>query len=40
VQEVEAMYWNHLTDYLSALAELESVVGAEPRRAAERHDNH
>jgi len=38
LQEVEAMYSNHLTDYLSALAELESVVGAEPRRAAERHD--
>ncbi len=39
LQEVEGMYWNHLTEYLSALAELESVVGAEPRRAAERHDN-
>src|SRR5260370_30180519 len=31
LQEVEAMYWNHLTDYLSAMAELESVLGAEPR---------
>ena len=40
LQEVEGMYWNHLTEYLSALAELESVVGAEPRRAAERHENH
>jgi len=40
LQEVEATYWNHLTDYLSAVAELESVVGAEPRRATERHDSH
>jgi cobalt-zinc-cadmium efflux system outer membrane protein len=27
--EVESMYWHHLTTYLSALAELEAVVGAE-----------
>lgn len=28
LQEVEGMYWNHLTDYLTGLAELEAVVGA------------
>ena len=27
LQEVESMYWSHLTDYQSALAELEAVVG-------------
>lgn len=27
--EVESMYWHHLTTYLSALAELESLVGAD-----------
>ncbi|MGI8966333.1 MAG: TolC family protein, partial [Limisphaerales bacterium] len=26
-QEIEAMYWNHLTDYQIALSELESLVG-------------
>jgi outer membrane protein, heavy metal efflux system len=31
LQETEAMYWSHLTEYLSALAELESVVGADLR---------
>jgi len=40
LQEVEAMYWNHLADYLSALAELESLVGADPGRAAQLHDKH
>ena len=40
LQEVEAMYWNHLVDYLSALAELESVVGTDPGRAAQPHDKH
>lgn len=30
VQEVEGMYWNHLAEYLSALAELEAVVGTDP----------
>ena len=29
-QEVEGMYWNHLAEYLSALAELEAVVGTDP----------
>lgn len=29
LQETEAMYWHHLTEYLSALAELEAIVGAE-----------
>jgi outer membrane protein TolC len=28
-QEVESMYWQHLTTYLSALAELEALVGAD-----------
>lgn len=35
--EVESMYWNHLTSYLSALAELKSLVGADlnaPARSA------
>lgn len=27
--EVESMYWHHLTSYLSALAELESLIGAD-----------
>lgn len=35
LQEVEGLYWNHLTEYLSALAELESVVGTDPTRASE-----
>jgi outer membrane protein TolC len=30
LQEVEGMYWHHLAEYLSALAELESVVGTDP----------
>ncbi len=34
LQEVEGMYWSHLTDYLSALAELESVIGTDPATAA------
>ncbi len=33
VQEVEGMYWNHLAEYLSALAELESIVGVDPTPA-------
>lgn len=37
LQEVEGMYWNHLAEYLSALAELESVVGADPTLTAEMH---
>ena len=28
VQEVESMFWNHLTDYQIALAELEAIIGA------------
>jgi cobalt-zinc-cadmium efflux system outer membrane protein len=40
LQEAEAMYWNHLTEYLSGLAELESVLGTDPRRAAEPHNHH
>lgn len=27
--EVESMYWHHLTTYLSALAELEALIGAD-----------
>jgi outer membrane protein, heavy metal efflux system len=37
LQEVEGMYWNHLAEYLSALAELESVVGTNPAPSAEPH---
>lgn len=37
LQEVEGMYWNHLAEYLSALAELESVVGTDPTRSPETH---
>jgi outer membrane protein TolC len=33
-QDAEAMYWTHLTDYLSALAELESIAGTDPLAAA------
>jgi outer membrane protein, heavy metal efflux system len=29
LREVEAAYWQHLTDYLSAIAQLETIVGAE-----------
>ena len=38
LQEVEGMYWSHLAEYLSALAELESVVGADPTTA--HHSEH
>ncbi|MDB6122457.1 MAG: Outer rane efflux protein [Pedosphaera sp.] len=31
LQDAESMYWNHLADYLSALAELEAIVGADPK---------
>ena len=27
VQDAESMYWNHLTDYLTAVGELEAIVG-------------
>jgi len=27
------MYWEHVAEYLNALAELESVVGVEPAKA-------
>ena len=37
LQEVEGMYWNHLSEYLSSLAELESVVGTDPTRTPEMH---
>jgi outer membrane protein, heavy metal efflux system len=29
LQETEAMYWHHLTEYLTALAELEAIIGTE-----------
>ena len=35
LQEAESMYWNHLTEYLTGIAELESVLGADPRAASE-----
>lgn len=31
LREVESMYWHHLTEYLIALAELESIVGTDPK---------
>lgn len=34
LQEVESMYWHHLTEYLVALAELETVVGADLKNSA------
>jgi outer membrane protein, heavy metal efflux system len=37
LQEVEGMYRNHLSEYLSSLAELESVVGTDPTRTPEMH---
>ena len=41
LQEVEGMYWNHLAEYLSALAELESVIGADPAAALQiEHQSH
>lgn len=33
LQEAESAYWNHVADYLSALAELEAVLGTEPQPA-------
>ena len=39
LQEVEGMYWNHLAEYLSALAELESVVGTDPAHPTQMHDH-
>lgn len=38
LQEVEGMYFSHLTEYLGALAELESIIGADPAIAA--HHQH
>jgi len=29
--DAESMYWSHLTDYLVAVAELEAVVGTDPK---------
>ena len=40
VQETEGMYWNHLTEYLITLAELESAVGADLTRIPETHQEH
>lgn len=34
VQEIESMYWEHLTDYQMALAELEALVGTNPNISA------
>jgi outer membrane protein TolC len=39
LQESEGMYWDHLADYLSAIAELESVVGIDPAVASHTHEN-
>lgn len=42
LQEVESMYWHHLTEYLSAWAELEAVMGANPETAlnSDVHSHH
>jgi cobalt-zinc-cadmium efflux system outer membrane protein len=40
LQEVEGMYWSHLTDFLTALAELQSVIGADPATAHTLNTNH
>lgn len=40
LQEVEGMYWTHLTEYLSALAELQSVIGTDPAAAITPGTNH
>src|SRR5262249_6723789 len=37
LQESEAMYWSHLTDYLTALADLESIIGTNPNHASHLH---
>ncbi len=33
LQEAEGMYWSHLADYLTALAELESIIGTDLNHA-------
>lgn len=33
-QEIESMYWHHLTDLHVALAELKALIGMEPERAS------
>ena len=35
LQESEAMYWEHVADYLNAQAELEAVVGTDPNQAGQ-----
>ena len=40
VREVEGMYWNHVAEYLTALAELESVVGTDPARDQQAQHQH
>jgi cobalt-zinc-cadmium efflux system outer membrane protein len=37
LQESEGMYWDHATDFLNALAELESIIGTDPASAANPH---
>ncbi len=32
--DAESMYWSHLTDYQVAVAELEAVVGTDPKHQA------
>jgi len=38
LQESEGMYREHIADYLNALAELESIVGADPADAEHNHE--
>ena len=37
LQDAEGTYWSHVTDYLSALAELESVIGTDPASTVHQH---
>jgi outer membrane protein TolC len=40
LREVESMYWHHLTEYRVALAELEMIVGTDPKLAPESRLHH
>jgi outer membrane protein, heavy metal efflux system len=40
LQEAEGMYRNHLADYLSSLAELESIIGVDPTATPNMHHTH
>jgi len=38
--EAEGMYWSHLADYLSSLAELESIIGTDPAKISTLNTHH